>query len=102
MYVYDIVCLHLQYGTEEEGVVYPGEVGVSVDLDPGDIACSGVTAEDTSCTVKITRDDNYTISLTLRNDVGSTTPQENTFDCKFLLDIYYVRYQSAPYCRVLV
>ena len=33
----------IQYGNEteeEEGVVYPGEVGVRVDLDPGDIACS--------------------------------------------------------------
>ena len=42
----------IQYGNEteeEEGVVYPGEVGVRVDLDPGDIACSGVTADDTSC-----------------------------------------------------
>ena len=72
----------IQYGTEEEGVVYPGEVVVSVDLDPGDITCSGVTADDTSCTVNITRDDNYTVSLTLRNDVGSTQPVESMFDCK--------------------
>ena len=39
----------IQYGneTEEEGVVYPGEMGIRVGLDPGDIACSGVTADDT-------------------------------------------------------
>ena len=76
----------IQYGNEteeEEGVVYPGEVGVRVDLDPGDIACSGVTADDTSCTVNITRDDNYTASLTLSNDVGSTQPVESMFNCEF-------------------
>ena len=38
----------MQYGTEEEGVVYPGKVEVRVDLDPGDIGCSGVTADDIS------------------------------------------------------
>ena len=74
----------MQYGTEteEEGVVYPGEVEVRVDLDPGDMVCSGVTADDISCTVNITRDDNYTVSLTLSNDVGSTQPVESMFDCE--------------------
>ena len=49
------VCtLVMKYGneTEEEGVVYPGEVEVRVDY-PGDLACSGVTADDISCTVNI-------------------------------------------------
>ena len=46
-------------------MVYPGEVGVQVDLDPGDITCSGVTADDISCTVNTTRDEDYTVSLTL-------------------------------------
>ena len=78
------LCLHLQYGTEteEEGVVYPGEVEVRVDLDPGNMTCSGVTADDISCTVNITRDDNYTVSLTLSNDVGSTQPVESMFNCE--------------------
>ena len=83
--LYGYVYLHLQYGTktEEEGVVYPGEVEVRVDLDLGDMACSGVTADDISCTVNITRDDNYTVSLTLSNDVGSTQPVESMFNCEF-------------------
>ena len=79
-----------QYGTEteEEGVAYPGEVEVRVDLDPGDMACSGVTADDTSCTVNITRDEDYTVSLTLSNDVGSTQPVETTFNCEFSTSSY--------------
>ena len=87
LYVY--VYLHLQYGTEteEEGVVYPGEVEVRVDLDPGDMACSGVTADDISCTVNITRDDNYTVSLTLSNDVGSTQPVESMFNCELSIRV---------------
>ena len=32
------------------GVEYPGEVEVIVELDPGNIVCSDVTTEDTSCT----------------------------------------------------
>ena len=73
-------------------MLYPGEVGVSVDLDPGDITCSGVTADDTSCTVNIDRDDEYTVSLSLSNDVGSTTPLENMFDCEFSVCIIHVPY----------
>ena len=71
-----------QYGGEVVGVVYPGTVMVAVELDPGGIGCSGVTASDTSCTTTITRDDSYTVSLTLSNDVGSTEPEITTFDCK--------------------
>ena len=62
-------------------MVYPGEVGVSVELDPGNIPCSDVTTEDTSCIASITRDDDYTVSLTLRNDVGST-PLIDLLDCE--------------------
>ena len=82
------VCLCMlvpvQYGnkTEEESVVYPGEVEVHVDLDPGDITCPDMTTDDISCTVNITRDDNYTVSLTLSNDVGSTQLVIATFNCK--------------------
>ena len=64
------------------GVEYPGEVEVIVELNPGNIVCSDVTTEDTSCTVSITRDDVYTVSLTLSNDVGSTQAALNTFDCE--------------------
>ena len=72
----------LQYGAEAEGVVYPGEVVVSIELDPGNIVCSDVATEDTSCTVSITSDDVYTVSLTLRNDVGSTQAMVDMFDCE--------------------
>ena len=71
-----------QYGNEVEGVVYPGTVMVAVELDPGGIVCSGVTASDTSCTTNITRDDSYTVSLALSNDVGPTQPVITTFDCE--------------------
>ena len=79
-----------QYGTEteEEGVVYPGEVEVRVDLDPGDISCSDVTADDTTCTVNITADEDYTVNLTLSNDVGSTQPVESMFNCEFTTSSY--------------
>ena len=48
------------------------------------MACFSVTADDISCTVNITiyRDDNYTVSLTLSNDVGSTQPVESMFNCE--------------------
>ena len=68
-------------------MVYPGEVEVRVDLNPGDMACSGVTADDISCTVNITRDDNYTVSLTLSNDVGSTQHVERKFNCELLIKV---------------
>ena len=60
MFLLFTVCLLVlapsQYGndTEEEGVVYSGEVEVSVDLDPGDIVCADVITENTSCTVNTT------------------------------------------------
>ena len=63
-------------------MVYPGEVGVSVELDPGNIACSDVATEDTSCTAIITSDGVYSVSLTLRNDVGSTQAVVDMFVCE--------------------
>ena len=71
-----------QYGGEVEGVLYPGVVMVAVELEPGGIGCSGVTAPDTSCTTIITRDDSYTVNLTLSNDIGSTEPVIITFACE--------------------
>ena len=78
----------LQYGAEEKDVVYPGERGVSVELDPGNIVCSDVTTEDTSCTAIITRDDVYTVSLTLRNDVDSTQAVVDMFDCELKYNVH--------------
>ena len=41
-----------------KGVVYPGELRVSVELGSGDIICSYITA--TTCTTVITSDGVYT------------------------------------------
>ena len=73
----------LQPGTKTPGVVYPGPVNVSVVLNPGDIACSGVTAEDTSCVINITEDDVYSVTVTLTNDVGSTQAMV-VFNCELI------------------
>ena len=70
--VLKIVLHSLQPGTKAPGVVFPETVNVSVVLNPGDIACSGVTAEDTSCDVDIREDDVYSVTVTLTNDLGST------------------------------
>ena len=64
-----------------ESIVYPGVVQVNVKLDPGNIACSNVTTDDTSCIVNITKDDNYTITIALRNDEGVTTETSHV-DCE--------------------
>ena len=71
----------VQYGTEEEGVIYPGDVKVAVDLDPEVVGCYNVTADDTSCIATITNNANYTVSLTVANDLNSVTVQK-TFDCE--------------------
>ena len=71
----------LQYGTEMKGVVYPGTVGVSVVLNPGGIACSGVTAEDTSCVINITEDGVYSITVTLTNEIDSAQAMR-IFNCE--------------------
>ena len=60
-------------------MVYPGGNDATVTLDSGDVTCA-VTA--TSCTAVITRDDVYTVSLTVSNDVGSAPPVTKMFDCK--------------------
>ena len=71
----------VQYGTEEEGVIYPGEVEVTVDLDPEVVGCSDVTADDISCIATITTNANYTVSLTVTNNLNAATVQQ-TFDCE--------------------
>ena len=62
-------------------MVYPGEERATAKLTPGGTICSDVKA--TSCIATISRDDNYTVSLTIRNDVGSSVPVINSFDCKY-------------------
>ena len=59
-----------QNGEREEGVVYPGDVEVVVQVN-GSTICSDVTFTDTSCTVNRPRDV-YNISITQSNNIGST------------------------------
>ena len=72
-----------QYGVVEEGVVYPGDVEVIVELNNGLIICSDVTVADTSCTVTLPRDV-YNISITQSNDIGSTVDSAG-FDSECVL-----------------
>ena len=74
----------MQYGEMDEGVVYPGKLKVTVALDVKNNNCSELTSADTSCTAFITNDANYTIILTLSNDVGASEPVTMVFDCEFL------------------
>ena len=71
--------INIQNGTREEGIVYPGEQTAMVVLTPGDIECL-VTG--TRCTASISDDDNYTLSLTLSNEIGSSVPVIHSFNCK--------------------
>ena len=62
-------------------MVYPGEEKVVLELSPGGALCPDLTVTDTSCTTVITSDcNNYSISLTLPNDVGTSQPVSADFD----------------------
>ena len=74
----------VQVDPQEPGVVYPGEVEVSVELDPGDIACL-MNEDSTSCTATIERDAVYQVTITQTNGVGTTSNESLTFDCKFCI-----------------
>ena len=76
-----VLCF-IQYGEREEGVVYPGEEKVMMlELSPGGAICPDQSITDTSCTTVITSDcNNYSISLTLSNDVGASLPATADFD----------------------
>ena len=63
----------------EAGVVYPGDVEVSVELSPGPTICSDVS--DNSCTVKVPRGV-YNITLNQTNEVGSTLDRLDLIDCE--------------------
>ena len=78
-----------QYGTKEKGVIYPGEMEVSVDLHPDAMGCSNLTVENTDCTATITSNDNYTVSLTVTNDLDSVMTMM-AFDCEFILVTIYM------------
>jgi hypothetical protein len=69
-------------GTREEGIMYPGEQTTMVVLTPGNIDC---TVTGTRCTASITEDDNYTLSLTLSNEIGSSVPVIHSFNSMALL-----------------
>ena len=66
--------------------MYPGEDEVSVELDPGDIACL-MNEDSTSCTAIIERDAVYQVTITQTNRVGATV-DNLTLDCKFCMYIY--------------
>ena len=75
------VTIALQYGVDEVGMVHPGDVNVSVEVNPNAAGCFSVTADSTNCTAIITGDGNYTVALTVTNELGSTRA-ESTFDCE--------------------
>ena len=69
-------------------MVYPGHVNVTVTVDINDTTCSEIhTSANTSCIANITEDRNYTVTLTLENEVGNAESVTRTFDCKFYRDI---------------
>ena len=73
----------VQVAPQEPGVVYPGEDEVSVELDPGDIACL-MNEDSTSCTATIEIDAVYQVTITQTNRGGATVDNLN-LDCKFLM-----------------
>ena len=83
-YAHISVCLFYhclpQTGDKVDSVVYPGVVYASIHLDPGDVACS--SADSTSCGATVTSEGVYNVNLTLTNDVGSSQPELDMFDCE--------------------
>ena len=72
-----------QYGDMEDGVVYPGEVEVVVEVVNEKTVCSDLTAADTSCNVTLPRGV-YNISISQSNDIGSTAVRY-TLDSKCVI-----------------
>ena len=72
----------MQVSPQKSGVVYPGEDEVSVELDPGDIACL-MNEDSTSCTATIGRNAVYQVTITQTNRVGATTNNSLSFDRMF-------------------
>lgn len=72
-------------------MVYPGQANVTVAIN--DTTCSDIdTSANTSCTAK---DRNYTITLTLKYDVGKAEPVTLFYNCKFYGDM--LRQWTAKY-----
>jgi hypothetical protein len=67
-------------GDKAADIVYPVEEKVNVKLIPGGAMCSGVAATATNCTASITKDDNYTVTLAISNDVGESESAKDSFD----------------------
>ena len=64
-------------------MVYPGDESTKVNLTPGGTICSHMPPFNTNCTATITSDcNNYSISLTVSNDVGSAQPVSTIFNCE--------------------
>ena len=68
-----------QNGSRKVGVVYPNVSDEKMELNPGSVVCSNIATS--SCAIEIRSDDNYTITITLMNDEGTTT-EKVMFDCK--------------------
>ena len=62
--------------------MYPGEVEIALQFDPESEGCSNLTENQSNCTAMIREDDMFTITLTLSNDVGSSTPV--VVNCKLI------------------
>ncbi|CAI8002963.1 hypothetical protein GBAR_LOCUS3515 [Geodia barretti] len=75
------VTINWMYGDREEGVIYPGEVNVQVELFPTKTFCLRDTA--TSCTTNSARNDALDITITQTNHIGSTQ-DFHTFDLQIL------------------
>ena len=70
-----------QYGILEQGIVYPGDVEVVVELTNGSNICPDVTFADNNCSVTLPRDV-YNISISQSNGIGSTV-YITMFDSEF-------------------
>ena len=73
-------------------MVYPGEVEVSVELDP---AC--LNEDSTSCTATIGINAVYQVTITQTNRVGATTNNCLSFDRMFMnmqCDVLFLLWES--------
>jgi hypothetical protein len=71
------------YGVLEQGIVYPGDVEVVVELTNGSNICPDVTIADNNCSVTLPRDV-YNISISQSNGIGSTV-YITMFDTRILI-----------------
>jgi hypothetical protein len=71
------------YGILEQGIVYPGDVEVVVELTNGSNICPDVTFADNNCSVTLPRDV-YNISISQSNGIGSTV-YITMFDTRILI-----------------